>query len=284
MKRLLKSISAAIALLFFSVNISFGEVSSDDFGKRMKKVMSLYEQSLYEAAQNEIESIKSDFRQLNLLDEAQLEGYALLCDILLEKPNMDALVLDYEEKYQNTPELAKAKFLQSSYYFRKGDYDKSMEIMDKITYSFLSKDDKIQFLFNRSFIQLKGGDLISARNGFSELCSRKRNSYTVPATYYSGYIAYLNKEFRNAVSILSSIQDDDNFGHLSRCYLLESHLMLEDYDYVIEQGPEVYKFAENNMRPQIARIISDAHFKMNNPELAKKWLDEYMITGKDFSR
>lgn len=283
MRKILISI-IAIALCSISFGNALWAIGSNDFNKRFSKVSELYENNMFAAACDEIELIRLEFPHLSRLEQSRLESYYVFCNIRMGSPTMDALVIELEDKFGPVPELAKAKLMQARHYFDQQHYSVVAEILGGVNEKFLSKEDKKDYLFQLSFSQLRTGQIKEAQKGFEELLKIKENKYILPATYYSGYIAYLNGDFNKALSFFEKNVSDDFYGPLSQLYMLESHLMLKNYDYVIQNGETVSNVVHPDMKSKVARMVSEAYFAMDKPQQAKEWFEQYSSSGRELSR
>ena len=256
---------------------------SVDAGRRMERVRELFYNDMYAAARDEIAGVMSEC-VLSDSEEAELASYAIVCNIRLGSPDLDGLVGQYSASYRYAPEYMGVMLLYAGYYFDRADYASAMKIIDGVDYSLLSKPDKERYLYQRSFCQLSLGRMAEAENGFSLILKGRHTKYTVPSTYYMGYLSYLNKDFSKAVGYFSKISNDGHFGPLASYYMLESKLMLEDYDYVVSHGQSVSESVPEDMRPRVARMISQAYYRLDRPEEARKWFENYSASGADMTR
>lgn len=277
------TLSAAALILCQAAAQQVPQRSDKDLGRRLERVRELYNNDMYDAVRNEIAAIQMR-GPLPSAVEAELAAYAMVSNLRLGSPNIGALMNEYREKYRYAPEYMGVCLLYAGCSFDKGDYVRALEILEEVEYPLLSRTDKLTYLFQRSFCQLRAGSLQEARNGFDRLLNGKQNKYTVPSTYYRGYIAYVDKDFNKAVRLLSSIRDDGHFGSYCRYYILESKLMLGDYQYVADNGAAVAAAVDKEMKPKTARIVSQAYYKLGRPEQAREWFESYSASGADISR
>lgn len=274
-----------ILLLILSLSYVSGAYSvRDEGGRVLKKVVELYDNDMFEAAEREIELIRPEFGYLNLSDRISLDAYTVLCHIALGRQDMDAQVNAFEDKYGRVPELSRARVKQAEYYFHFKDYSKSLSLLEEVEYSFLSRADKENYLFYRSFSQLRVGKSTEAERGFDMLLAMKESKYLSAATYYKGYLCYLKGEFKEAIDYFSKVRNDEQYISGAGYYILESDLMLGNYEKVAEVGEAVLSSVSQEMKPKVARIVSDAFFELNKPVEAKKWFERYSSSGKDLSR
>lgn len=252
--------------------------------ERINKVRELYEQDLYAAVIEEVDRINAEFTVTDDLKRSELEAFKLFANIKLEKPNIDGLVMEFEDKYQYDPQLAMAKFYQSSYYFNHGNYSRALEILNSISDNFLPRDTKIEFIFNRAYSQMRVGRNDEAVAGFEKVLSLKSNPFTASSIYYLAYIHYINKDFEKSIKLFEKLVNDIKYSTLSRFFLTESHLMIKDYDYVISYGNEVYYMVDDELKGKVARMLSEAYFAENKPNEAKKYFEMYSKSRESLSR
>lgn len=260
-----------------------GRQDGADSRRRLERVKELFDNDMFGAARDEIAGILGEGK-VSASEELELATYAIVCNIRLGSPNIDALMDEYVENYRYAPEYMSVRLMYAGYYFDRKEYSRSLEILESVDYALLSRTDKDQYLFQRSFCQLRVGRIDDARQGFDRLLSGRHTKYTVSSTYYRGYIAYVDKDFPKAVKLLSSIRDDGHYGAYCGYYILESKLMMEDYGYVVENGAAVSAMMGEDMKPKVARIVSQAYYRQGSPEEARKWFDDYYASGTDISR
>ncbi|HIR63132.1 MAG TPA: hypothetical protein IAC94_06395, partial [Candidatus Coprenecus avistercoris] len=282
MKRFITVLAVILPLSWnaFSQEVPLEE---KDLGRRLERVRELYSNDMYQAARDGIDDILRDGFVSDAV-ESELAACRIICDIRLGSPNLDALMNEYRDKYRCAPEYMGVRLLYAGYYFDRKDYARTFEILETVEYPLLSNNDKTKYLFQRSFCQLRTGRLAEARNGFDRLLKGRHTAYTVASVYYRGYIAYTDNDFGKAVKLLSTIRHDAHFGSYCEYYILESKLMLEDYQYVADNGASVSSRVDGDMKAKVARMVSQAYYRLNRPEDARKWFESYSSSGADMSR
>lgn len=282
-KRLI-TVSAVILCLgwnAFSQGLSDGE---KDLDRRLERVRELYDNDMYIAVRDEAGDILERF-SVSVAVESELAAYCMISNIKLCSPNLEALMNEYRDKYRYAPEYMGVRLMYAGYWFDRKDYAAALRVLETVEYPLLSRNDKNTFLFQRSFCQLRAGRLADARNGFDRLLEGPIDRYTTAATYYRGYIAYTDNDFKKAVELLSSIRHDSHFGAYCEYYILESRLMLEDYQYVADNGTSVSGMLEDKeMKAKVARMVSQAYYRLDRPDDARKWFENYTSSGADISR
>lgn len=282
LKRFLAVLAAAAMLLTYADG--FGE-NRRDYGldRSIERVRELFYNDMYSAARDEIQGLihKSG---LSGSERSELASYSILCNIWLMAPDIDALVGEYAAEYRYSPEYMGVMLQYAGSCFDRKQFSKALGILDSVDSRLLAKKDRSRYVFQRSYCLMSTGHMDEAADGFESLVKGKKDKYTVPAIYYSGYIAYINKNFSKAVDLLSRIRNDGHFGPMSSYCILESELMLGNYRYVAENGQNVMDMADEDMKPKVARIISQAYYAMDMPQEARKWFEDYSASGTDLTR
>ncbi len=271
-------------LLVSGVTVSVAQNVTETHRNSVERVKSLFEHEMFSTVKYEAGRILNECAGLSENERSDLASYMMKSDILMDSPNLDGLMREYEAEYRDAPEFMAVNLMYAAHYFKAKDYPKTLEILEKTEYSLLSKKDKNEYLFYRSFCQLRTGKVKDAETGFKNLVSGKHNPYTTSATYYLGYISYLNKDFRSALLNLEKVRDDDHFGVFCEYYILECKLMLEEYEYVIEHAKSVLEKVDKSSQPKVARMLSQAYYRTNRNQEAKQWFENYSSSSEEMSR
>ncbi len=276
-----------ISLTLFVAVASFAVIAQNipnSHRNSVERVKSLYDNEMFSAVKYEAARMLREVPDLSENERSDLASYRMRSDILMDSPNLDGLMREYEAEYRDCPEFMSVNLMYAAHYFKAKDYAKTLDILEKTEYSLLSKKDKNEYLFYRSYCQLRTGKTKEAENGFRNLLSGKHNPYTTAATYYLGYISYLNKDFRGALLNLEKVRNDDHFGVYCAYYILECKLLLDDYEYVVVHGPQVIDMVANSSKPKVARMVSQAYYRSGRNQEAKEWFDKYSSTSEEMSR
>lgn len=237
-----------------------------------------------------IEGIMQD----EMYSSVWLETSSVISAILTNKPNVDGLVKEYEEKYPHSVYLSLIRFYYSEYYFKKSNYSKSLEILNNIKGADLQKDDRSKYIFNKAYCNMRVGNNDDAVVGFENIITLGVQNYINSSNYYLGYINYLSKDFKNAIPYFYKVEESPEFGLLSQYYILESNLMLKRYDEVTMKGEALYRKMNygrygddediQDTRNKVARILSEAYYAKDMVREAKNYMDIYSASVGSLTR
>ena len=254
------------------------------FSDRLESARKLYYSGAYYAAEEAFDALNYDI-DADELSKAEIEAYRVLCAIAMDRENIDGLVKVFFDNYPSAPQQAMVKFALGCHYFDRGRYDKALELFGALRKNHIYRTQRTEFEFKKAFCNMVEGDKDDAAESFASIVrSLKKSQYTLPSTYYLGYIDYTDKKFDEAIPLFSKCLDDSRFSLMSSYYLVECRFMLSDYRYVTKEGPAVLAKADNELKPNLARMISEAYYELGDTGNAKDYLDIFTGSGAKMSR
>ena len=263
---------------FLCVSITAGATRPVDVSKAFGKAEDLYERGMYDKALEEFSAIA------NVSDDDNARGYAVLCAENLRLPGYETLMDEYIQECPYSLLLPQMHYQYALNLFDDGEYSKAAVELDKIQRRELQKKQITAFVFKRAYCYFETGDYANARNLFEEVTEMKKSDFTAPSQYSLGYIAYEEKRFSDAIKWFEKSVKDTRFSSISEYYLLESHFMLKDYAYVVENAPSAFSRVPSERHAHLGRILSESYLVRGETEKARKYYDEYVLKEKPANR
>ena len=273
---------AAALLLLLAVLPSRGQVKDRQHSDRLESARKLYYSGAYYAAEKAFTELGKE--SMRTLDRSEIEAYKVMCAIALDKVNAEGLVNTFCSKYPNAPQQSMVREALASRYFDTGKYVEALAIYNTINPRHLYRNRRTAFTFKKAYSDLRTGGYDRAEQGFAQVLAGPYSQYTVPSTYYKGYVHYIRQQFDQAVPLFEQVGEGNQFSLMAAYFAVESQLMRKDYDYVIEHGEPLYGLLDNEMQSSLARILSEAWYEKGNQVEARRYLDIYTQSGAELSR
>lgn len=280
----LKKYIAAFLFLALATFASRAQDADYNFRARFDSAKQLYVQGMYASAESEFEKLAEDVGDKHTLFYSEILANKIMCAIALGRANVEGLVYDFESRFPNDPQLAMVKFHAASYQFGQAEYEKARESFAGINEKNLYRTVMNEYAFKYAYCNMRVGNMKDALEGFRKVMDAELSQYTYPATYYTAYIHYLDKDFEPAFKYFVKARRDSRFTDLSDYYGTECKFMLGDWNYVIENGTDVYDRLTPDLQGNLSRIISESYFALNQNEKAKEYLDRYIASGVTITR
>ena len=241
--------------------------------KHFREALRLYDYGMYSRS-------RLYFEELNdKVQSSDPEGYAVLCDVRQRVPGYHRVMTVFIEKNPQSYVIPAIRYAHALNLFDAQDYKSAGEALNEVKYKHLSRSQRVEFIFKKSYCAMETGDLQDALKGFKEVEALPMSDYTAPSRYAIGFINYGLKNFKEAIAWFEKSSKDARFAEQSAYYLMECRFMLGDHKYVTEHGEEMYAKAPQERRPQLSRIISESWLVLGDADKARKYMDLNLIEG-----
>ena len=247
MEKMKKLIPAVAAALLFQVGAE---------AQNWQQVHKLYHAGMYSEA-------------VRLVGNAQgqdADAYRALCALGMRADNAQTLALAFVGRNGEHVLAPQVRFGLGQLLFDQGAYEEALKQFEKC--KGLYPDQEAERLYKMGFSAYSTGEWDFAATFLAKV---KGQPYEAPAQYTLGYMDYARRCFKDAIGHLQNAEKDPRFKNLAQYYILECRFNLEDYDYVVEHGEEIYAIAPDDRKPHLARILGESHLILGNVEEAGKY-------------
>ena len=271
-----------LSSIFLSMTVSLAamEVNSSDNRTSMnvsefREALRLYDKEMYGRAGVVFEDLSKKGGTSDAL------AYSVLCDVKTAVPGyvgrMDAFIAEYP----HSALIPQIRYFHALNLFAAHDYESASELFAGLSEKSLYRFQRTEYTFRKAYCALEKGDYTAASEGFSDVEKRAFSDYTAPSRYGLGYIEYRQKNFRRAASWFERVVDDVRFKDMANYYIIECRFLLKDYDYVIEEGGQIFENVPSDRKPHLARILSESYLVKGMTAEARKYHDISQIGGVD---
>ncbi len=238
----------------------------EDKIKLYNTAIELYDKQLYNAAiSNFMEYLPYAGDAVNISD---VEYYIASCKLKLLHNNALSNMLDFMERYPNSRKLNNANFEVGDYHFNTGKYKTALTYYKKVVSTNLKHDERQRLSYRLGYCYFKANKLKEAKQALQPLASSD-NPYRKEATYYYGYVCYLDKDYKEALRAFKQI-DDENLGAV-KLYIAEIYYLTGEYQKSIDYA-SAKDFAELNDKRDL--LIGKCHYRLGNYEKAQEYFDK----------
>jgi len=267
----------AVAMFFSGAFAGSSAQVPDDFDKGMREALALYEKGNYGSARAAFEALG---------DDAQSEGYAVLCAVRMNTAGYESLMKSYEDRHGWSGLMPRIRWYHALNLFDAQDYAAAGKQLSSMKVKDVEKEDRPEYWYKRGYSAFEMGDGDETLSCYEKVEGLPASDYTAPARYGTGYILYSRSEFRKALSWFEKSAGDVRFSDVSSYYITECHYMLKDYKYVTDHAEELYARVPSERKPHLARLISESYLIQGEAESARKYYDEFgegeRTRGDDF--
>ena len=262
---------------YFNTNIAY------------KNAMELFERGKYAAASaqfNEVErtnTVNAD-RNQNNTDLSSLKTdvqyYKALCALELENDDAKELFLIFINQHPESPKTKQAYFQVGKYHFNRSNYQESLNWFTKVNDIDLSGKENIEYRFKTGYAYFETKDYKAAQPLFASIKDNP-SAYAEQATYYFAYIAYLNKDYKTALSSFEKLKGSKNYEGSYPYYITAIYFLDKRYDDVINYAVPILEATQQTNETEMLRIVGASYFAKANYKDAAKYYESFMAKDKN---
>ena len=220
-----------------------------------------------------------------MLPEAKY--YAAFCDYKLghlqAREKFNAFITEFPSHTKTN--MAKLNLGLLEYDNRK--YKDAIITFEKIDNYRLSPEQRSEYLYKLGYSYLKTDNFVKAKEAFFAIINSP-GQYQNAANFYYAHLAYMDKNYDQALLYFKKVENDPAFGEMVPFYLLQINYTNKNYDEIISIGPDLLKNEKIKDKKKLAeanRIVGQAFYEKAQYADALPFFEKYAKTsGKTLSR
>ncbi|MBN2173264.1 MAG: tetratricopeptide repeat protein [Bacteroidales bacterium] len=207
------------------------------------------------------------------------EYYDAVCASELFHEDAENKLKNFALNHPANSRINEVRFHLGRLAYRDKKYHSAEKYFDQVDVSKLNKENQNEFYFKMAYCQFKNDNLAKAKAGFEKSASAD-SKYRGPANYYLAHIAYLEKDYDEALEKFTRLSDDENFKGIAPYYVVQILFLQGKYDEVLEQAPPLLVNATKKREPEIAKIIGESYYYSDEAKKGLPYLQQYQNSTK----
>ncbi len=244
--------------------------------------LELYEKEKYGAARQVFEGLiaENPGSRSEILSEAYY--YRAMSAVELRNDDSEFLVKTFVDNYPESPFVNEASFRLADFFYDKGSWPNCISWYNRVDRFRLSSAELSEYHFKKGYAYYMRNDYELARVEFYEILDVE-STYNAPAIYYYSHIHYVDQNYETALMGFRSIDDDPLFSEIAPYYISQILFMQKKYTEVIEYAPGLMEKVSDRRRGEVAKIIGESYFMLEQDEKAIPFLETYEINAASYT-
>ena len=262
----LKKYSLVLLITTFFISLSAQKTAANDDKIRLyNTALELYDKQLYNAAISNF----NDYLPFatDAVNVSDVEYYIASCKLKLMHNNALANMLDFMERYPNSRKVNNANLEVGDYYYNITRFKNALTYYKKVQTLGLSREENDRLAYRLGYCYFKSGKYKEAKETLAPLTSSD-NPYRDEATYYYGYVCYMEKDYRQALSAFKKVEDKGI--EAVKLYIAEIYYLQNEHQKAIDyaQGKD---FGALNTNRDL--LLGKCYYRLDNFEKAQTYFD-----------
>jgi tetratricopeptide (TPR) repeat protein len=283
LKILIALILLAVMLIMAGAATAQQTLVHTDPDKDYKLGLELYNKEKFAAARSLFEKAVSSNKNAHSEIIINCDFYTAMCAMELFHNDAEDKLNSFIENHPESPKVGMAIFKLGVYHYRKKKYKNAIETFELVDIYELTTDELAEFYFKFGYSYYELERFEEASKMFYEI-KDVDTRYTNPANYYYSHIAYTTKNYETALVGFQKLQNDEVFGPIVPYYISQIYFLQKRYEMVIEYAPPLLETENVKRAPEVARLIGESYFKLNEFEKSIPYLEQYKKSTGRLSR
>lgn len=268
-----------LSFLFLS-GYSQQTIFNQSLEKKYREGLELFEKGKYGAAQHIFDEISQQNQYYQMSSNGRF--YAALCGIELYNKDAEEMMLSFIRRYPEHPKVSMAHFQLGKFYYAQKRWKDATREFEKTELSAISNTLLAEYYFKLGYSWFQLNDLTKAAKALYEIKGTD-NKYQTPALFYLGHIEYQNGHYETALQDFNKIRSAEGFSQVIPYYICQIYYLEGKYDSLTTYGPPLLQKANTQNAPEIAHMLGDACFKLNQFPEAITYLENFQKSATRLS-
>lgn len=273
-----KKITLATAFFYYGF---FGAQQSQYFSNRenyrYNLAENLYQNKIYNASQFEYARQYFFNQELSNSKKEAVRFFDTIIGVILRKNHAEKGLEAFMKEYPNSAYFAQANLPLSDYYLAQKDFEKALNILQKVNQYQLSKEENTQYVMKLGYAKFMTGDSNGAIEALNEAYNNAENSDKTDISYMLGHLYYADKQNDKAFSYFDQIKEDEKYARLVKPYYVQMYFNEKSYDKAISEGNSLLNESISaDYKAEVHKIIGESYFMKSDYNSAYPHLKIYI--------
>lgn len=274
------------AISVFAVNAQFTK-ANDDPDADFKLAKELYQKAEFSLAYPLFKMLYAENKTNSSIPvsiQSESKYYSIICGLALKDEASETAAMEYIDLEHNEPRAQMMCYHLGEYYYNKENFVDAVTYYERAVYDNLSNSEIAQMKFHQGYSYFTMKRFADAKPLFDAIRQISTDSNYVDANYYYGFIAFQEKNYKDALSSFMITEDYPQYKGIVPYYITEIYYFNGQKDKALEYGEKEIKMGGQYYDLQMRQIVGHIYFEKKNFAKALPYLEQYISKTQKVSR
>jgi tetratricopeptide (TPR) repeat protein len=280
------------ALFFIAVTLRVAAFAQQtqlwiDREATFKNGLELFDEKNYLSAREKFEEIykapKTTTTHDNVVLMQNLEYYIAVCATEANDKDAEQLLLGYFKRHHETDKRRLISFYLGKYYYRNSRYNEAIEYFTKVKVEDLNNEQIYDYKFQLAYSYFTKKKFTEAKPLFASI-KDIQDKYYYPATYYYAFICFYTKDYNEALTSFTKIEDSKMYATVIPYYIAQIYYIKKDFDQVITYINKNIDKPGLQYKDEMKFLLGKTYFQKSDYKKAYPLLNEYVTKTPKVSK
>lgn len=210
--------------------------------------------------------------------------YSIVCGLKMNDTLSAIAAQQFINLEHNAPRIKMMDYHLAEYYYRKQDFEKALSLYENANINNLSNSEIAQMKFHQAYSYFTLKRFNEAKPLFDAIRQIPSDPNYIDANYYYGFIAFSEKNYKQALKAFEVVQDKPTYKSIVPYYVAEIYYFNGEKDKAIEYGEAALKKSNQFYDLQLRQLLGHAYFEKKQFSKALPYLEQYVTNTEKVSR
>lgn len=186
----------------------------------------------------------------------------------------EKLIENFILNHPSSPKAATAYFDLGNYFYKEGNYKKSVAYFEQVDYPALTRDQQNEAHFKQGYSLFAQRKLDDALTHFN-LVKDQSGPYTSASNYYAGFIAFNNGDYDEALADLKKAEANPSYANVVPYLITSIYYRQKKFDEVIRYAEQAKAEPSLANAEEIALLVAESYFYKGDYQKAVPAYQQY---------
>ncbi len=281
----------AISALFFL--ISFYARAQQTFfitdpQATYKQAQEFYQKQYYSLAYPIFRELEQDQANRPELYESfnydNIHFYTLVCSLNQDDSSAVSPARVFIETDNNAARGEMLAYHLAEYEFRHGNYDAAIKDYDHAGIDNLSNEEIATLKFHKGYAYFVKKNFDLAKPLFDAIRQLPGDVHYIDANYYYGYICFYQRNYADAYTAFSKVENDSRYARIVPYYIANIYLLRNQKEKAISYAAAKLAGGNQYYDLQLRQLVGHGYYEEKDFKKALPYLETYVNSSKSVSR
>lgn len=279
---------AIVSSLFVLTSFAQPNNNVTDPQKDYKQAKEFFTQGDYALAYPLLKSLMDKYpentQSSHVYINEDLAYYFLVSGLKLDHSIAEVGAKRFVETATNEPRQQMMSYQLAKFYFAKQDFPNAITYYERAGYQNLSNEELADAKFELAYSYFSTNKLSQAKPLFNEIHQLPDNKYYYDANYYYGFIAYQDKNYKEALSSFKKVEDIDKYQGLVPYYIAQIYYFQKDKEQALTYAESALAKGNISNRKELSLLTGQIYFEKKEFSKALPLLENYVNNSNKVSK
>lgn len=280
-------IITVFGLSFFSVNAQQTRFLNDPDGA-FKQAKEYFQREQYSLAYPLLKDLELKQRETdrsnNAISYQEIKYYTVVCGLRQNEKGAERKAEDFIALEDNEARVQMMSFNLAEYYFRQNNLAKAIDLYDKVSIDNLSNHEISEMKFHQGYAYFTLQRFDKAKPLLNSIRQLKDDPNNAAANYYYGFIAFNDKNYREALDAFKVVEDHEEYGKVAPYYISVIYYMQNDKQRASDYAENKLKRGNLFYEKEMQQLVGHGYFMQKQYAKALPYLESYIAKADKVSR